>query len=497
MQNDELLKAYCSVNGITAEAATQPLHAKIMRSALEKVWSYDGLLPGETEELKKARLDLESPADGNFGELAEHFVQIDPTLKDQSKYAVIYIMYNRMLELDEAITSDSYINTNNNSTEKETKQMESNMSLSEMEAIAKGGQIGATAGSAPVGADEATLKAAREAIAKNKDQKILCSQNTVVEKAIFTQPAAVDRVVGGKEAMGTITDPAKNFGKFKEKTGCDDSGEEPVFNNIDPDQIANAKAIYAAFQAALNDPNYQVKPTLNEEVTAIKGFAVQKMGEAAATPMTSADVMSFIINDAWFVLNCVDNTVQLQVKKAKPKTNVATEGSGRAAKSSKKAKAGDFSGITTLTVVNKKNALETMCDFWKQLDKTRQELIKNYKSEMYVKYNRKADGADPKAAKKGTYRIPLTVNSYVTVVTNSEYAKVFGDGSSKIGRQATVISLTDDTAMKAMLEDIAEALGTAADAGTATGSLFDAIVDAANKTKEAEAQSQSAGFDNI
>ena len=443
---------------------------------------------------------METPADGSFNELAGHFKQIDESLRGISPIAVIFTVYNRMNELEggKALDDSSLIdnNLNNFSKEKENKDMEQTMSMEQIENLANGGEtdINTQASLPSGGASQSALTASHNVFNEKREDRMNVTLNTVVEKMVISQPSAVKRAVGGEKAMGVVKDPAVNFGKFKEATGCDDSKGEPVFSNIPVSETAAALEIYNIYKAAIADATTPVEPNFGKSTGTIRGYKIQKAGEQTGVYLRTDDVVKFIAESAYFVLNGAVEGVQLQLKESRSKMATGSEGAG--AKKSKKNKTNPYAGVTSLGVVQRETAIEKMSEYWKEMDTTTHKPTPGFKSKVSCKYFRGV--ADPTTGKRATtaYKIPLLVDAYECSVVDEGKKIGLGDGSRSVGNSTEFINVNDKTAFESLEASIAEAFAVAMDAN-AVGGIFDQIREAAKQAEAADASAQEQEFGDM
>lgn len=510
-----IVAAYCQVNNVMKKDVGEPEHQKIISTALTSVWSYDGLYPGENDKLKMARLEMDSPADGEYTELAGHFKELYPEdTAELSAPAVIFYMYNRMKDLvEKGATSTEHANsaepvvgkpeeaessdTINKSfiKEKETKNMSEKhlLNLGDVESQMNGttGADITVNGAMPVQASKATLDAVAAKMNENADVKKNYTAKTVIEKLVVGSPNLRERLVCKDEVVyGTIKDPGKVKDSFIKKFDVKVEEDGTVtFGKVAAGSEAEAMQVWNDICAAVEDPSKKFVAKVGDSMGTIKGVQIVEAGEQSARLITIPQLTDILINKATYVLNTSNPEVQVTVAKARSSQSSATNGTGIQRTKSTGNKNNPFAGVASAKFIGRNKAGE-MVIFHKEKTDEVQELG-GLKSDIFAKYYK--GSADQLSEKKVlTFRIPLQAEQYVTKVTDDNMREVFGLGTGLAGAQA-VIDINDENALNAIAKDVIGALADAAAIGK-EGTLFDAIREAAAQSEQASASEQAEDF---
>lgn len=503
--------AYCEVNNVTRKDVTKPQHQKIISTALTDVWTFSGNFPNETDMLKRKRLEMDTPGEGEYSELAQYFKELYPEekLSRYSAMAIIFMMYNRMNDLEkvkspevvsgevpsESESSDR--NQNNISKEKETGNMEKNNELLNLDEMTTplnagvGADVQMTQANLPASASQATLTAATNELMKNREAKEDYSNKAKVEALVVSTPPAADRLVNATNPMGRLNNVEKQTEAFRKATGWRVENGVDVFDNVVSGEEANAKAMLEALKAAQEDEMKQFEVNLTKGSGSLKGIKLMAPGQQSSEFKKMSEVVDILVNDAWFILNTVKSDVQIQLSKARSSQSTTTVGGGIEKKKAKKDNKSQLAGIATAKVVNRKNA-EDMTLYHKTVTGEVKELP-GFTSKLSVKvYRGQAD--EMGVRKTRTFRFRLLVEQKVTAALDEAMNAVFGDGVSAANAAGQIIDLSKDAeAANKLVAIFAEAIAEGA-ANQASGALFDLVREAAEQQESAQVKAQSAEF---
>lgn len=509
-----VVAAYCQVNNVLKKDVNGAEHQKIISTALTEVWSYDGLYPGENDKLKVARLEMDSPADGEYSELAIHFRKLYPDeFEELSAPAVIFSMYNRMKDLGtkseaepaESVAAEPEVtessDTSNKSfikeEEKETKIMSEQkhlLNLGDVEAQMNGttGADITINGAMPVQASKATLDAVADKFNETAEKRKQYTAKTTIEKLVVGSPCLKDRLVSKDEVIyGTIKEPEKVKASFVKKfdVKVDENGAV-TFGAVAAGSEADALQLYNDICAACEDPSKQFAVKVGDSMGTIKGVQIMEAGEQSARLITMAELTDILINKAMYVLNTPDPEVQAQVAKARSSQSTATSGSG--IQKTKKTNKNPYAGVASVKVIGR-NKAGNMVTYHKTMTDEK-DILGGLKSEVSAKYYK--GSADQLSEKKVlTFRIPLQAEQFVTKVDDPAMLAAFGAGTGLAGTQVA-IDINDESALNAIANDIIGAIADAAATGR-EGKLFDAIRESAANAEQASADKQAEDFGGL
>lgn len=277
--NTKLLEfAYKKAFGLTGDEVQLPEHKRKIKEALKTVWSYQGLYPGETEIQREERLDMTGPTRGDWTELARHFKNIyGGEFSDMTSYEIIFTVYSRMKEAgtDSAETSvpESNVDTAPLSSLEEASSLINNLihkEDSKMDQHEMGGMTAdeilnsmesAGAGSIsskPVGKDNLRSTVIQEKLMKEQNDRLAMSRKVIITSVVLNCPPSEQRAVNGKDATGTIVEPAKKLAKFVKTFGVvedEATGDIKMNEDMIPEsELDKAKKVYTVLKQASEDP---------------------------------------------------------------------------------------------------------------------------------------------------------------------------------------------------------------------------------------------------
>lgn len=527
---------YRQVNNISSAEMSKPEHQLRMQKALEMLWKYEGLYPNETEELRKIRVGLEGPANDEALELAEHFKKLYPGEYDSmSGWTTIYTLYNRMKDLlskgveevseanaaegtdgsgtDVASAAEvekpktqvevqsSDINTNNKilNKEKENKVMANknlNESLGKIDDLADETikALGSNAddieslgsdieqGAKPSDASGATLDAARKVVQEAKEDRIQFTANSQITKIIFNSQKAVLRCVDGENAKGRIAEPAKRLQDFMTKLGVVEDKETGVvtFKNVVDGYEGAAREIYDILKSAESNPDAMYEVMFGKGLGSIKGVVLKRADSKESAVTTIPSLTNFLMTKTVFCVNSIVNGIQAKIGEARTTTSKSTAKPG-------KPKAADnaYKGTAVIRWANRadiENHSE-LIEYYKEINKDKHEFKKGLKSKLSCKYKNTAKvdaNGNPRVV---TYRIPLEVDQYETVITSDEMKAVWPEGMG-VGHVEQPVDIADNAAMQAYMDEVMKIVAKAAEKNVG-GEMFDQIREMAESSKNA------------
>lgn len=491
--------AYCKVYGISTGEVKQKIHQNRIKEALEKVWMYPGYFPNETEASKELRLELTSPANGEYADLAAYFKSLpgNNEFQDMLYQEIIFTIYKRMNDTEEATdesvtaSTDEVENTVDSDTKNYTQHKEENEmgnAIDQIKELEQG--LGATAGTDIVTAsqpqvDQISLKAASDAVRANEKERITTSQTALIEKFIVNAQPKTVRAVAGENSVGTIRDPKTTFANFVKKTGAvEDANGTVSFPNVPEDVISvqQAKAIYDVLKRAADGEKIELKANVSDAIGTIKGYRLitKKGGEYKLC--NKEEMVDFLLAKTVGVLNTPVQGVQVSQSTAAPnsKKNSAGKKSGKATKGA--------GHMTTVRVAGRKEAAENGLFIYVNTVTDKVVTKGGFTSEMGCKiYGKKLDENGNK--KTVSYHIPLDVEQYEVEIKDPELREKFPK-TAPGGRTATIIDLSNNDAAMSALQDLSTAMANLMAMG-ATGNLFDKIQENIDKAHTAEQKAQA------
>lgn len=505
--------AYCQVNSISRNEVYKPEHQRIINKALTDVWSYPGLFPNENEALQDRRLDLTGPANGSVTDLAQHFKELYPTeFENMTGWQVIFTMYNRMnssepihnaaaevpvnaaeVEKEEGlsdISHDSIIKE-----EKETNNMNeatqatlADLNAAEAGLSSAGTDVTMREGAMPAATEDAkaSMQAVKAALDEQNAERVAYTKNAFVQEIVLAKPQAKEIAVAGSDAVGIVANPEKAFSDFCEKTGAkvDSATGNVTFSKVPTDSIDKAKEIYDYLKEVQVAPEKTCAVYFSESMGTIKGYKLVDDKGGAGIYIKPADLLTTIFDRTVGLLRTSQEGVQIQARKAKKQNTKGKKGTGTARNN-----AANFSGIASVAITNKKDALASMGTYHKEIIKDEKEVRSGMKSAMSCKFFRQLPDENGEA-KIGTYRIPLKVEQYKLDILDKD-KEVLGTMSAGVGNQVAPIDLNNEDAIRKMVGEFTEMAAQAAAKGLGgEDSFFAAIRTSAAEfvAKEAEAQ---------
>ena len=512
-QNKKVVEtAYCQVNSISRNDVNKAEHQRIIQTALTDVWSYPGLFPDENEALQDRRLDLTGPSNGNATDLAQYFKELYPKQFDSmTSWQVVFTMYNRMnssepihkdvevsqaseVEKEEELSDTSNYSSMKKEKENKTMNEHAAQTLEDLGALEAGLSTGGTdvvlrEGAMPAAGEDvkASMQAVKNALEEQNAERVSYTKNAFVQEIVLNKPNAKEVAVAGKDATGIVSNPEKAFGDFVEKTGAkvDEATGNVSFSRVPADSIEKAKEIYDFLKEVQTAPEKTCAVYFSDSVGSIKGYKLVDDKGGAGVYIKPADLLNLIFNKTVGLLRTSQEGVQIQARKAKKQNTRGTKGTGTARNNNANA----FSGIASVAITNKKDAIEHMSSFQKEIVKDETEVRSGMRSVMSCKFYRQLPDENGEA-KVGTYRIPLKVEQYKLEIIDKE-KEVLGTGAAGNGSQVTPINLDDTDAITKMLGEFAEMAANAAAKGIGGEDSFLASVRNAAAdvvAKETEAQ---------
>lgn len=514
--------AYCQINGVSKSAVKEEQHQRIVTTALEDVWSNSALFPNENEALRDKRLDMEGPSNGEVTELAQHFTELYPDdFTGLSAWAIIFTMYNRMngsqpshKEADsteekestatEVVKEEGSSDKTKILNEKELNTMEMQdtkaANLEELAKIEAGLSTSGTAdvnmvsGSMPSADNfKATIGEAKNAIEKSKNERVNFTKNALVTEFVLAKPSAKEIAVDGEKAMGVVADPEKAFSTFCEKAGVEISPNGEVsFTNVVAATYEQAKTIYDALKEAKENPEKQFKVFFSTSTGTIKGFKHVDDKGGAGVYIKAQDLISLIMNKAAGLMRTSDPNVQVQVRKARVTNKKGNKGTGTAKSKDTKS----FAGIASIAISNKKEGIERLATYHKELVKDDIDMRSGMKSELSFKYYR-GDMDEDGNRKTGTWRIPLKVKQYGLDIIDKD-KEVLGTMNAGVGATVSPINLDDMDALTGMIGELTELAALASVRGVGPeDSLFGRIRKGAAEIAAEDAKKQAEELEGV
>ena len=490
--------AYCNIFGVDKTNCQLPEHKKNMDEALYSVWAYEGLYPGETEEDRDFRSDLPSPAQGEYGDLANHLKRFLPQneLNGLSSFEIIFYTYKRMMEGafgQEKVDSEPEVTSSDNkNNEKEVPNMgqdnqqifndELNPNggktaeelLREHEEALNGGQVPTdikddekSEGSKPESNDAAKMytEAAREVVASNLAERKLKSANFKLVKGIIGQPPAVNRAVEGENAMGYIFEPAEAFRQFKKKFGAVEAADGTVsFTHCAPGWEKDAEEIYNVLAKARETKGgepIKLSAYLGKSLGTFVAFVCQD-DKGKEFTISASDLADFLRNEACGFIGSQVGNVQATVAKYTKKAKT------------KKGSDGKDIVETPVTVAFKVNVTgrnvmqeNNMVDYVENIDVSKANNTserQGFRSELFAKYHNPEKKRYNKDGKELPvylpYRIPIVVLQY-----NLDLVDAYKDFKRKT-RTTEIYDPNSESSLSKAAENLIKLIADAAAIGT-------------------------------
>lgn len=465
-------QAYAAVFGVSVADAGKGEHKQRIASALEEVIGYPNLLPGETEDGRNERLDMDNPA---VADVAFYISTLDPTKYESlNSWETVFTMLKSIdehedagvveevsgtvtntIEEKEANTSESSseesetsedntqmneaaeaVSSENKNISKEDSKMAKNVLEEEVNNMK---QAGADAlfgdnkgGVLPEGPDQqAALDAFQEAYNATKDQRIAVSRNARISQVILAKPNNKEVYVEGEAAMGTVADIAEAEDKFMTQTGCkvDPETGNVTFDLVPPSQLDNAKEMYDLIQKVKADPETKIAVGTSDSIGTLRGFRYVSPDNKSELK-DKKEIEDILFYDAWNVL-IIDKEagLQLYLTSAKKKNNTA-EGRGNGAERDSK---NPYAGITTLGISDRKTACSKFGVYVKQVMKDKPTIVKSgAKSKLSVKFYKpgKFKKNSTTELQQGTFKLNLKVEQYKLECTDQDLKDKFDSATT-------------------------------------------------------------------
>lgn len=516
--------AYARVNGVAPQSGSK--EEQRMLQALETVWKYEEPYVGETEEGVLTRLSMDSPTNGEPGELASYFRELRPSeFRGSSIWDIIFMMQN---ELEKQQCPDGLEKTNihktsinENPEEKEIGRMDENSVFNDAEFSSdkksnnleeaikmeqtvldrenadlekKGYDFlfgdGSSKESKTAQPEENntinSLNAAQKVIEESRQQREIVSRRTRIDKLILARPNAAEVYVDGEEAQGICSDPERALRKFKEITGCSEDVNTGTvkFSNVQETEVEinAAKEVYTALKEAIVDPEKQFKAYISKASGTLKGFRYTDLQNVRRIMKPDKFLEYLLDNSAGFIF--IDETAQTQValRRLNKNKEKSTKPSTGVKKTQDEPKKNWYSGIVSLKIYNRQAAIEDNSEYFKEID--REKVIdteSNGKSELSVRY--KAKGKDNQQVIR-TWRIPLKVRQYALVIKDAELENEFGTS-----RDNVIYSFDSPEKLKTLQGILSEAITKAAELNIA--------LDSTSKVKHEVARQEEMKADTV
>ncbi len=497
------ISAFKTINMVTDDDINNSVeYQDIIENALPRLWKFSGYFPGESDALREERLEFEGPKTDDAYEMAEHFRQLYPDIK-QRGWSVIYTVYNRMKDLldgnaeaDESAvpeTDSSEIDNNNlkkedikmAATAEENKMVTEDSTLKGSEDLANvlaesqaklaqslggGFQQNQTlmGGSMPnenAQVDEITRDIVIANQQKEKAEKLAYSQNAKVTKVLLGRPNAMVRCVSD---VGVIKDPQQAYKKFAEHFGVVVAQDGSVtFTNVVPGDEENAHQMYDALRKAINageqgdQPEFKIRKGDSLGSIRLVKLVTPEGGEGSWVDLT--EFKKILVNKSVGAINVAGSNVQFKAGKPVERRNgKKTSGEGLSRNNQTKKKNG-YDGLMTLKVAGRSELQENpaLVAYRKELDPSaKTEMSDGVKSEMVAKYKKAQQTVDGKV-QTASWRIPMKTEQRVLVDINDEEVKAkLPDGG--IGRKEVAIDLQDESALAEMMNTLANIQAAAA-----------------------------------
>lgn len=527
-------KAFRNVYGLDADVGSAK-NIRVMENALQDIWSYSGLFRNETDEGRKYRIGLESPAEGGLGEITEYFRKLYPNeLKGFPQWQTVFWVYKQMkssalsdagevgtasatdAQPQQADVSDNKINQSKVKERRDMTNEEFMSKINDGESGGSDGRVavenrlaqltsqatqtgypGLTSGS---GADpqtsEAYSSAAKDVLKGSYDVRLAKSQSTVAARLVFSGRQLKERCFQAENTKGTVNpDKIDEFiSKFKEKAGYEQVAGAVTWRNVPAVEIENANAVLQALEEAKANPDKQFDVNFgNATYGSIKAFYVKGAGkEGQDMYMKYDDLKDYIINNTLGgIATVADGSIIKMVpvkvrnnKKSSSQKSISTEDERQ-------------QWANTLRIQNRAKLLDdkSVIMYHKEINKNSHKEQPGAKSVLSCKYYGKSVGADGNK-KLVTYRIPLMVDMYVSQVVDKDLEGLLGDGSSAIGRNSMPEYLTNEDTQKKMYDNLLSIIANCAADGKHTSELFESIRAKAAAAREANVQEEAAGYDS-
>lgn len=471
--------AYCKVFGINdAEVLKQPEHQKVLATALTDVAYKETQFEGESERDMAKRLAMDGPAEGEVFGIAEYLKNLYPTeFKDKTSWEVLFEMYKRMNGVSETLNlSDTKIINIGGTGNMGTNALDELAKLEEQEL---GADVkGVTAPTAE--ANVAGVKVATDLITKQMEARKQLSKSATVSEIVLAKPTAEKILVQGTSSVGTIADVQKVFNNFCEKLGVVESNGEVTFSKVAPGQHDNAMTMYNELKAAIADPAKTFQVYISKATPSVVGYKFAESAGSEGKYEKSQELLNTLMTKSAGGFFFPDKAYQVRYNKATRKTN-GKKGAGTGSNKN------NYAGLVSLTIVDKKNAIEKYGVFHKEITAA-VDNVSGFKSDLSVKYVKEAQ-SENNSAKYATFRIPLTAQAYVLQVTDEKKRDAFGTGERAVGRTVTAINFdnVDD-----ITKDLSQILAAAAAVATDAEGVLGEIRQLTSEAEQANAASEQA-----
>lgn len=331
----------CKVQDIDNDPSLQ----HVLTSALFEVSNYAGLLPDETDELKKRRGELQYT--GNPNMLSNH-IKSFTDYKGFGAWEVIFSTYKKLdtstveqsvteTKVDEvqpaevsqhvtdvilnSVTSPTGVHNNDKSIKEDigmseeikNAQEQNNETLESLEqSIRSGDAVGAdvvkTDGSLPVSSDlEQAINTAKNKVNEDRDRRLQFTKSASVVEALIRRPPMGDVLEKGAETQGVLesrADVQNQYGSFCKKVGLKEEKGEISFTNVPAASLKQAKALYDQFQLALQDPTTPWEVFISKSKGSWSVIGLQTNGNAEIQYLTRDEATSLLLTESIGAVSC-------------------------------------------------------------------------------------------------------------------------------------------------------------------------------------------------
>lgn len=326
----------------------------------------------------------------------------------------------------------------------------------------------------------AGVKVASDLVKKQMEARKQMSKSATVSEIVLAKPSAEKILVKGQASVGTIADVQKVFGNFCEKLGVVETNGEVTFTKVAPGQHDNAMTMYNELKAAIVDPAKTFQVYISKATPSVVGYKFAETAGVEGKYVKSQSLLNTLMTKSAGGFYFPDKAYQVRYNKATRKTN-GKKGAGTGANKN------NYAGLVSLTIVDKKNAIDKYGTFHKEITAA-VDNIAGFKSDISVKYVKEAQ-TENNSAKYATFRIPLVAQAYVLQVTDDKKKEEFGSGERAVGRTVTAINFdnVDD-----ITKDLSQILAAAAAVATDAEGVLGEIRQLTSEAEQANAASEQA-----
>lgn len=538
-----VVNAYAAVNNLSPEQVHEGAAMQRMQAATMQVASYPECFNGESEQDRDERLELRGPENGEFGDLAQHFKDLRPEFKGMSAYQIVFTMQNELdgrheeagdtetgasgrtdtsgveagfkgmndVSPDKQRASSDYKNEIKEKNQMANKNddantVSDNILAKEEERMKELGEValhgassdegtGTTTGSMPN--DASIDKAASyKMFTANKEALIAMSENAKAVHVIFGRPQLEKILTGGKDAVGTIADPAATLATFKNTVGYKQNDDGTyTFEKVPAEWQNSATEVLNALIEAQTNTEKEFKISFSKGSPAIKGWEVQLPNEDAPKIMTIQEMKSFLLNSAALYIGIAGTSDMQVILRSITRNN--TKSTGKATTDTKKDNKDALRGIASVAVSkrrdeNHEDRLLGIALYHRAIDPTKQpEKKSGPKSDMFCKY--KATKKTTNEEYLRTYRIPLQAEQYAVGVLDMKLKDVFGSSENGVGTLQPY-NPTDARSFSKLMDSFADIVSKAAASSVefAEGSMVQKVKAASDEVAKARAEADAA-----